>query len=184
MKTRAWLQTKSLFISAGHDDSDPGAVANGYTEAQIVLEFRDLVASVLRREGLAFSKDGEREENLPLRDAARLASQHDVAVEFHTNAATPAASGAETLSRPGNFGKGAELTALISKVLDIPDRGAKPEDAGQHSRLAFVSQGGGIIVELFFLTNQRDLRRFREWQHELAEKVAMLLASWVCKPTQ
>jgi N-acetylmuramoyl-L-alanine amidase len=31
----------SLFLSAGHSDSDPGAVGNGHTEADIVLAFRD-----------------------------------------------------------------------------------------------------------------------------------------------
>jgi len=35
------LQTKSLYISAGHSHSDPGAVGNGHTEADIVLAFRD-----------------------------------------------------------------------------------------------------------------------------------------------
>ena len=35
------LQTKSLFISAGHSAPDPGAVGNGHTEADIVLAFRD-----------------------------------------------------------------------------------------------------------------------------------------------
>ncbi len=42
------LQTKSLFISAGHSDTDPGAAANGITEADIVLEFRDMVCEELR----------------------------------------------------------------------------------------------------------------------------------------
>ncbi|WP_237673838.1 hypothetical protein [Vreelandella profundi] len=30
------MQTKTLFISAGHSDSDPGAVGNGHTEAGII----------------------------------------------------------------------------------------------------------------------------------------------------
>lgn len=55
----ALIQTKSLYISAGHSHSDPGAVGNGHTEADIVLEFRDLVADELR-DKVAFAKDGER----------------------------------------------------------------------------------------------------------------------------
>src|SRR5690554_6315344 len=74
MKTYAWLQTKSIFIAAGHSDADPGAVGNGFTEADIVLEFRDLVAIELRRLGMHFVKDGSPGENLPLRDAIRLAA--------------------------------------------------------------------------------------------------------------
>lgn len=36
--------TKTLFISAGHSDKDPGAKGNGYREADTVLEFRDMLA--------------------------------------------------------------------------------------------------------------------------------------------
>ena len=41
MKGEILTQTTSLFISAGHSHADPGAVANGHTEADIVLAFRD-----------------------------------------------------------------------------------------------------------------------------------------------
>ena len=53
------MQSKSLFISAGHSGADPGAVGNGHTEASIVLEFRDLLAEALRARGVEFSRDGE-----------------------------------------------------------------------------------------------------------------------------
>ena len=78
-------QPKSLFISAGHSDSDPGATANGVTEADVVLEFRDLLASYLKGR-VAFDMDGSAGKNLPLSEAARMASSHDIALEFHCNA--------------------------------------------------------------------------------------------------
>src|SRR5690554_4555945 len=98
------LQTRSLFISAGHSDTDPGAKGNGYSEADIVLELRDLVSDALRRRGVVFSKDGERGSNLPLRQAVQMARTFDVAVEFHCNSfSSPSATGVETLSSSKHF---------------------------------------------------------------------------------
>ena len=173
------LQNKSLFISAGHSSGDPGAAANGTTEAKEVMDFRDRLAYHLS-DKLVFGSDGDVGENLPLRQAAALASRHDVAVEFHCNAASPGASGVETLSRPEHYPLGRQLCSAIAETLGIPSRGAKPENSGQHSRLAFVSDGCGIIVELFFLTNRQDLESYRANLDELVEAVANVLIDEVC----
>lgn len=176
------MQATTLFISAGHSDADPGAVGNGFTEAAIVLEFRDLLAEALRARGVEFSKDGERGQNLSLASAWRLAAEHDIALEFHCNAFhLPAATGVETLSWPGNMELGLRLCKAISETLGIANRGAKGEASGQHSRLAFVSRGGGIIVELFFISNPHDVATYQRWKPQLAEVLADLLAEEVMR---
>lgn len=176
------MQAKTLFISAGHSDADPGAVGNGYTEADIVLEFRDLLAGALRARGVEFSKDGERGQNLPLAKAWRMAAEHDIALEFHCNAFhLPTATGVETLSWPGQMELGLRLCKAISETLGIVNRGAKGEASGQHSRLAFVSSGGGMIVELFFISNPRDVDIYQRWKLQLAEVLANLLAEEVMR---
>jgi N-acetylmuramoyl-L-alanine amidase len=53
------IQARTLFISAGHSHSDPGAVGNGHTEADIVLAFRDTVADELEGK-VVFDRDGQR----------------------------------------------------------------------------------------------------------------------------
>lgn len=176
-RKQAYLQTKSIFISAGHSDSDPGAVSNGVTEADIVLDFRDRVADALRSRGMVFAKDGERGENLPLRTAVAMAAKHDYAVEFHCNAFdNPAATGVETLSHQSTHHWAQKICNVISETLNIANRGAKDEGSGQHSRLAFISQGKGVIVELFFLTNMDNLESYLRKRQELAENVAEVLA--------
>jgi len=178
------LQTKSLFISAGHSHSDPGAVGNGHTEADIVLAFRDAVADELR-DKVVFAKDGERGQNLPLRKAVQQASSHDVAVEFHCNAAASAsATGVETLSHPDDYPLGQALCEAISDTLGIANRGAKGEASGQHSRLAFVSTGGGIIVELFFISNPDDVAAYFRHKRALAQAVARVLIDEVAPPRE
>ena len=169
-------QTKSLFISAGHSARDPGAVGNGHTEADIVLAFRDAVCDELDAKGIKYQRDGQKGENLPLRKAVQLASQHDVAVEFHCNAFhAPTATGVETLSADSDRPLGEALCEAISDTLTIANRGAKAEGSGQHSRLAFVSDGGGIIVELFFLTNPQDLAAYRQHRRALVSAIARVL---------
>lgn len=168
------LQTKSLFISAGHSASDPGAVANGTSEAEVVTEFRDRLAHYLS-DKLVFGTDGDVGENLPLRQAVALASRHDVAVEFHCNAASPAATGVETLSKRGQFPFAGRICTAISDTLGIRNRGSKPENSGQHSRLAFVSDGGGLILELFFISSPDDLRAYYHNRQALVQAVAAVL---------
>lgn len=155
---------KSIFVSAGHSDVDPGAVAFGRKEADIAVEFRNMVAFYLQREGIPHELDGKGTQNLPLKQAAASAKRHPIAVEFHCNAASASATGVETLSGPKDMELGARLTQAIASALGIRNRGAKDEQSGQHSRLAFV-QAGGIIVEILFITNAADLAAYdaRKW---------------------
>lgn len=171
----AATQVKSLFISAGHSHADPGAIGHGRTEADIVLEFRDLLADYLRGK-VMFDKDGQPGENLPLGEAIGAAKTHDIAVEFHCNAFTgPTATGVETLSARDHYPLGNAICQAISETLGIDNRGAKGETSGQHSRLGFISRGGGIIVELFFITNRSDLTRYLDARQRLAATIGDVL---------
>lgn len=170
-------QLWSLMIAAGHSDVDPGVVAYGYREAEIVLEFRQLVSAELAELGIRHLLDGEPHENLPLHQAVVIARRCDIAVEFHCNGAASArTTGVEALSQAHNKPLGAELCCVTADVLGILNRGARPEGSGQHHRLAFVSDGGGIIHELFFLTNKRDLATWIGGRQPLAKAVAGVLA--------
>jgi N-acetylmuramoyl-L-alanine amidase len=180
--TPSFDQTKTLLISAGHSNTDPGAVGNGYTEADIVLEFRDLVANELKSLGVSFTKDGEKGDNLPLSTAIKLATEHDISIEFHCNAFTnPNATGVETLSHSHHYPIGQQICNVASNVLGIANRGAKGESSGQHSRLGFIARGNGIIVELFFISNPNDVRKYQENKHTLAYEVAVVLRDLVAK---
>lgn len=166
---------KSVFLSAGHSDSEPGAVAFRRKEADIAVEFRNLVSFYLLREGVPHELDGTGTQNLPLREAVVKAKKHPVGLEFHCNAAAAVkATGTECLSAPKDTALSAAISKAIATALGIKDRGAKPENAGQHHRLAFV-QAGGIIVELFFLTNPADLAAYDAKKWLAAKAVADIL---------
>jgi len=175
------LQTRTLFVSAGHSMSDPGATGNGLTEADVVLDFRDRLCVYLA-DKLVFGRDGLPGQNLPLHQACKMAKRHDVAVEFHCNAfSSPSATGVETLTAPEDDQLGERLCSSVASVLGIDNRGDKGEGDGQHSRLAFV-RAGGIIVELFFITNPDDLNAYRDNLDALVAEIGQVLISEVCEP--
>lgn len=167
---------KPIYLSAGHSNSDPGATAYGRKEADIAVEFRNMVSFYLTRAGVPHKMDGTGTHNLPLRETVAITRNIDgVEVEFHCNAASSTqATGVETLQQPKNINLGNAICSAISKALGIRNRGAKPENAGQHHRLAFV-QAGGIIVELFFITNTSDIRAYEERKWVAASAVADVL---------
>lgn len=169
------MAAKTILLSAGHSNVDAGAVAQGRREADIAVEFRNMVSFYLLRDGVPHDTDGKQTDNYPLREAAKLARLHDIAVEFHCNAGPASATGAEALSAHDDVPLAARLSRAVAGALGIKDRGAKPEGAGQHDRLAFV-QAGGIIVEMFFLTSRTDLKAYYDRKWLAAKAVADVLA--------
>lgn len=166
---------KSIFVSAGHSDTDPGAAGNGYTEANIVMELRNIVSFYLHRAGVEHGVDsGSITRNLPLRAAMMLARSYDIAIELHCNAGPPTATGVETLGKPAHTQLGKAICEAVSHVLGIRNRGAKPEASGQHSRLGFV-QAGGLIVELFFITNPNDVAAYQAKKRLVGRAIAEIL---------
>jgi len=164
-----------MYLSAGHSTVDPGAAGNGLTEADIVADFRNMLAFYLRRAKVAHEVDASGTGNLPLAAAIKRAKFHSVAVEFHCNASdNPTATGVETLSQPKDLKLGNAICKAIAETIGIRNRGAKPEASGQHSRLGFV-QAGGIIVELFFITNASDVKAYQERKWLVAKAVAEVL---------
>lgn len=145
------------------------------TEHIIATEARDKLADALRAKGLTVLTDGRGHQNWTLTQAAELAKQGIIAVEIHCNAFRLAsASGVETLSQSKDFPLGRSLCEAISTVLNIPNRGAKAENAGQHDSLAFV-RSGGLVLEMFFLSNSRDLDSYLTNQAKVIQSLATVI---------
>lgn len=166
-----------IYLSAGHSNSDPGAVAFGRKEADIAVEFRNIVSFYLREMGISHEVDAKGTVNVPLAQTLkRTKAINGTELEFHCNAAAnPQATGCETLQQSKNEALGALICKALSGALKIRNRGAKPEASGQHARLGFV-QAGGIIVELFFITNPNDLAAYDARKWVAAKAVAEVLA--------
>lgn len=169
-----------ITVTAGHSNKDPGAVNGLFREADIAQEMRNMVALYLRQKDIAVKTDGEGKGNLPLPAAIKLISGSKAAVEFHCNAfPKPTAGGCEALSQPKDRALSQRLCKAVSDVMGIPTRGTdggwKNEGSGQHSRLGYV-RNGGIILELFFISNPAELAVWQDKKWLVAKAVAEVLA--------
>ena len=173
--------TKTVTITAGHGGGDPGAVNGNITEAYIATDMRNMLKLYLERAGLKVRTDGDGNDNQSLRQAVRLIAGSDLAIEIHCNAASSSqAGGVEALAQTKDKAICQKLCSAISDVMSIPVRGAagggwKDQSSGQHTRLAYVS-GGGIILELFFISNPRELNTYLSKKWLVAREIAEVIA--------
>ena len=167
-----------ITITAGHSNTDPGAVNGIHREADKAQDMRNIVAYYLKQAGVDFRVDGEGKGNLPLSKAIALIKGSKLAVEFHCNSSSnKTAQGVEALSQLKDKAISQKLCKAVADVMGIPlrgDRGWKPENSGQHSRLGYVANGG-VILELFFISNDTELATWEERKWLVGKAVATVL---------
>jgi len=174
----------AVFISAGHNPKgikvDPGAVGNGYHEADLTVEFRNLVVSELaKRKIIAITdKDDERLGDYLTRIKTGNGS---VVLEFHFDAAaTPTATGTTSL-----FGSDAdrldkafakELVDVTANTLGIKNRGSLSEADSHRGRLGLMREQGIVsLLEICFISNISDLNKYNANKNALAVKIAEIV---------
>ena len=175
--------SKKILISAGHSTVAPvdsGAVGSGYVEAREALRVRDAVAEKLRAMGAIVIEDGSDGISEPLRKAIALARSADIAVEIHFNgSANPKASGIEVLAKSKHTRFAQKLSLAINEATGIGLRGNagyKSDSSGQHHRLGFC-EAGGLIVEICFISNPSDMKRYNDNFGQLTLKLALVIAA-------
>jgi N-acetylmuramoyl-L-alanine amidase len=176
-----------IFASAGHNTlgvkKDPGAVANGYKEADKTVEFRDLVVSKCRKMGFKVITDFD-DETLGQYLTRIKTGSGSVVIEFHFDgASTPTATGttglieaeADRLDRM--FAK--ELTDATALILGIKNRGVLTEKSSHRGSLGLMREEGIIcLLELCFLTNLNDMKSYEKNKFILAEEIASIIIKY------
>ncbi len=178
------LQNQSLgfvTVTAGHSNTDPGAVNGKVKEADLVVNFRNAVTHYLREAGLQVKTDGTGTKNDPLSAAVKLIQGSSVAVEFHMNAATSKqANGIETIALPRDKKLAQDLSKAVADALGSRlrgDNGWIDQSKSARGRLAYVN-AGGLIVELGFISNEDELARFNARYWLAAKAVAKVLIEY------
>jgi N-acetylmuramoyl-L-alanine amidase len=168
-------------ITAGHSNTDPGAVNGKVKEADLVVNFRNAVTHYLREAGLQVKTDGAGTKNDPLSAAVKLIQGSSVAVEFHMNAATSKqANGIETIALPKDKKLAQDLSKAVADSLGSRlrgDNGWIDQSKSARGRLAYVN-AGGLIVELGFISNEDELARFNARYWLAAKAVAKVLIDY------
>lgn len=167
-----------ITITAGHGGGKPGNTWGGHTEANLMTQLRFLVAMKLRELGHEVTEDGARDENWELAEAQKLIAGADLAIELHTNAsANRNAEGVEVVAPPSRSALAQRLAHAIGGVLRIPPRrvaGWFPLD--QFKRELGYTPGfvgrGGLIVEVFFQSNPKELAAYLERTWLVASAIA------------
>jgi len=174
----------AIFISAGHNPKgikvDPGAIGNGYKEADLAVEFRSLVVAILKakKHNVITDKDDERLGTYLDRIKTGNGS---VVLEFHFDAAaTSKATGCTVLI--GNdadrldkaFAR--ELVDANASILGIKNRGVKTEAESHRGSLGLMREQGTVaLLELCFISNPDDLEQYQKSKITLASKIAEIV---------
>lgn len=178
---------RKIFISSGHTNTpgrDRGASGNGYIEGELTEEFRELLTFELNLLGVKAVSDGN---NTILSESIKffknLTSTNSIVLDIHFNAASPQATGTETLI-PSNYSpfekKLAErISSTVSNTLGITMRGrkgVKTEADSHHGRLGWMRlTGENILMEICFITNKKDMESYQANKYILAKKIAKVL---------
>ncbi|QKS70129.1 N-acetylmuramoyl-L-alanine amidase [Paenalkalicoccus suaedae] len=159
------LYGQTIVIDPGHGGRDPGAVANGLQEKEIVLDVSLRLEEMLREGGanVIMTRRSDWYPSLSDRVAQANSANADVFVSVHTNAAgSTAARGTETFYSTtywaGNSRKLAEsLQSSMLEKLSTVDRGVKTANF----QVIRQTEMPSALVELGFKTNAAEAERMK-----------------------
>lgn len=180
----------AIFITSGHNNSDVGAIGNGFREADLTKELRDKVVAILKAKGIQTTVDNDNETLAQV--IARLnPNESDLALDLHWNASdNPSAGGVETFipDRHTVHEKAAasELSRSIASILNIKTRGGlvgagvKTESESARKRLGILNNEKGInlLVEMCFITNKSEMDKYQLKKDQIALMIADFLIKY------
>lgn len=163
---------KTIVIDPGHgmgnkrpNKFDPGAVHNGIQEAQIVMDWTNELKACLEPQAKVIRTRIDHKDPAPIGKRAKIAKDYkgDIMISLHCNSYNGTASGTETFYRgASNRTTAHEINAIVSDNLNTVNRGAKTENASQHSRLAIMAFQPCFLIELGFIDHKGDNAKMRD----------------------
>ncbi|CAA7196755.1 N-acetylmuramoyl-L-alanine amidase [Chryseobacterium potabilaquae] len=174
-----------IFISAGHHNNDPGAVANGYIERDLTKDVRNIIIQNLDVKNVIQDKDFETNAQYQRRIKPGSGS---VVFDIHFNSGNPTVGGTECYVNQKDFADknslsykmADEICKLTSKILGIRNRGVKPDSLSQHSKIGILNLGSGISVlwEICFISSVLDMQSYLQKKNELLKEIVNILRKY------
>ena len=169
---------KNIFITAGHGGIDPGAVGNGYKEADLTLELRDLIVAELKDKYTVFTDVNDHSLSKVLTWLRSLITANVLLVDIHFNASINAlATGTEVLV-PDNCSileskLATSLSINISKLLGLKNRFVKKESQSARGKIGILNiPAENILIEVCFISNKADVEAYQKNKALLAKEIA------------
>lgn len=159
----ASVSGQTIVIDPGHGGNDPGAVANGLQEKDVVLDVGQRAADKLRASGANVIMTRSSDQFIALEERAAIANRAnaDIFVSIHANAAAAtSATGTESYHFPTST-NGRRLAANIQNELvshlGTRDRGVKDANFSVLRNTAMPA----TLLELGFITNASEAERMK-----------------------
>ena len=144
-----------VFLSAGHGGKDPGAVANGLKEKDVVLDIMLACRDELKRNGVTVYTSRTRDENDPVEEEVKEANRSgaEVSVSFHANAGRGDGSETYYYSSDKKGKRLAELCEAETKKIGQNSRGVKSGNGLWWIRKTNMT---AVLCECAFVDNKKD----------------------------
>lgn len=177
----------AIFLIAGHHDKDPGAISGTRIEAVETKKARVLIDEFIPKNKYRVILDRDNETNRELQ--ARIKpGDGSVLLDIHFNSASSLATGVECLVNAKDwkdkdslaYKMADEINKATADILEIPDRGVKPETGTRHGKLGILNQGAGcgVLWEICFISNPLNMQKWDLKQKELCKKIAEILQKY------
>lgn len=146
---------RTVFLSAGHGGSNPGAVAYGLKEKDINLNTLLACKEVLEKHGVNVVCSRTKDENDDVYEEVREANASgcEIAVSFHANAG--GGDGFESFYCSTNT-MGKKLAQLCEKYVKELGQNSRGIKSGEHLYFVRNTNMTAVLVESFFLDNDKD----------------------------
>lgn len=174
-----------IFLSAGHHNTDPGAVSGKFIERDLTKESRFLISQYIDKSQLILDKDFETNTQYQGRIKPGSGS---VVFDIHFNAGSPTSTGTECYVKKSDFANknsmsykmADEICKATSEILGIKNRGVKSESQSQHSRIGILNKSAGcsVLWEICFISSVLDMSAYTFKKAELSHKIADILVKY------
>lgn len=155
-----------IFLTAGHNRKDSGAVGSGYVESKETIRVRNRVTELLQEKGAEVWNDND-DWTLQkvISEITKLSKPSDIICDIHFDSA-PNATGSGAFV-PDDAVKSELLLATdlckVSEILGIRNRGVKREKDSQHKRLGMMRPSGiNVLFETAFISNANDMKSYKD----------------------
>lgn len=147
---------KTVFLSAGHGGSNPGAVANGLVEKDINLNTLLACNEELVRHGVKTVCSRTKDENDDVYEEVKEAnaSGAELAVSFHANAG--GGDGFEGFYWEDAKSEGKKVVVLAEKYVKELGQNSRGAKKGNHLYFIKNTKMTAVLLESFFLDHDKD----------------------------
>jgi N-acetylmuramoyl-L-alanine amidase len=171
---------RTIFLSAGHGGTDPGAVANGFIERDLAIELRQLIANELKNTFNVTARMDPNQNRLiqTLNWLKGKFLSKDILFDIHWNAG--GGTGIEIIVPDNSSSFERSLSQnIVDRIASITGwkrrglGGVKKESETPRKRLGWMRPNAeNILIEVCFIDNKTDMAVYQSNKLAIAKAIA------------